>query len=108
MKKPFIDHSWSKIVDKGDFAKIVLAQKLKLLEEVAGTIGGCSDADADSVENVLAYQQVRRALEQCLAYLEGRADAVTETDYFIYWHYADYRLRDAERIIDDELSDLGL
>lgn len=106
MKNPFIDHSWSKIVERDAVAKVMIDAKIKQLDAVAEKIR--ISAGSDVVENVLDYTLVKRALEQCLVHLSGATEAVTADDYYIYSGYADYQIADAQRIIDSELSHLGL
>lgn len=106
MKRPFIDHSWSKIVERDPVAKVMIDAKVKQLDEVAEAIR--ISAGSDAVENVLDYTLVKRALEQCLAHLSGATEVVTAHDYYIYSGYADYRIAEAQRTIDSELSHLGL
>lgn len=106
VKNPFIDHSWSKIVERDAVAKVVIDAKIKQLDAVAEAIRKNSGSDA--VENVLSYKLVKRALEQCLTHLSGATSTVTADDYYIYTDYAEYRIIEAQRIIDSELGHLGL
>lgn len=106
MKSPFIDHSWSKIVERDAVARVMIEAKIKQLDAVAEVVR--KDSGSDTVENVLSYRLVKRALEQCLGHLLGTAPSVTTDDYYIYSDYAEHQIIEAQRIIDSELSHLGL
>ncbi|MCS6096197.1 hypothetical protein [Shewanella baltica] len=109
MKEAFVDHLFSKIVE-GRFEKVLssaaVKAKLKLLDNVSNTIQ--SNYGEEVAQNVLGYQEVRRSLEQCLDFIENQFSTVTKTDFSIYLYYAQIRLREAEEIIDSELSELNL
>lgn len=60
MKRPFIDHLWSKIVEKDAVAKVMIEAKIKQLDDVAEAIR--KNFGSDAVENVLDYTLVKRAL----------------------------------------------
>jgi hypothetical protein len=109
MKSPFVDHSWTKIVEgkfEPELVKVCVDSKIKQLDEVAEIIR--SNNGSDAVENVLEYKFVLRALEQCRDYVTNSSSAVTSEDHYIYYCYATNQLKEAERIIDDELSHLDL
>ncbi|GHZ50338.1 hypothetical protein VCSRO8_3389 [Vibrio cholerae] len=109
MKNVFIDHLFSKIVEgRYEKALSVAATKAKLeqLEDVRNAIQSTSGEEA--VQNVLGYREVKRSLEQCLEFIENPHSPVTDADFVIYLGYAETRLKEAEKIIDSELSELGL
>lgn len=109
MKKPFIEHSFSKMIEgkfQPQLAAGIAGAVLKHLDEVKEKIGETHGDDA--VENVLNYREVKRALEQIIDYCSNASSAVTDEDHSIYYEYAYNRLEKAENIIDKELSDLNL
>lgn len=110
MKTPFIDHSFSKIIE-GDYLKslvmVVVTDKLKQLDKVAEAIQ--KDSGSDAIESILAYKTVRRALEQCHAFIcNGSTDDLTDDDYSIYYEHAYTKLKKAQDIIDATYSHLEL
>lgn len=106
MKNKFVDHLFSKI-SEGRYEKALSAQaaraKLEQLEEVGEKIRQSQGEDVR--QNVLGYKEVKRALEQCLDFIENSSSTVTDTDFSIYVSFATTKLREAESIIDAELSD---
>nr|WP_321401034.1 hypothetical protein [uncultured Desulfobacter sp.] len=108
MKKPFIEHSFSKMID-GKFQPQLAAGMaeavLKHLDEVKEKIDETHGDEA--VENVLSYREVKRALDQIIDYCRNASSTVTDEDHGIYYEYAYNRLKKAEDIIDKELSDLN-
>lgn len=109
MKNKFVDHLFSKI-GEGRYEKALSASaaksKLEQLEEIGEKIRQ-SEGD-DVCQNVLGYKEVKRALEQCIDFIENKSSSVTDTDFNIYVSFAETRLIEAESIIDEELSDYGL
>ncbi|EGR0666562.1 hypothetical protein E2J97_14970 [Vibrio cholerae] len=109
MKKPFIDHLFSKIVE-GRYEKALssaaVKAKLEQLENVSEKIGSMYGNDA--IQNVLGYREVKRCLEQCLDFIQNSSSEIEDVDFTIYLDFARFRLEEGERIIDSELSDLGL
>lgn len=109
MKKVFIDHLFSKIVE-GRYEKALSAAatkaKLAQLEDVRNAIQ--STYGEEAVQNVLWYREVKRSLEQCLEFIENPHSLVIDADFVIYLGYAETQLKKAERIIDSELSELDL
>lgn len=76
------------------------------MDEVGETIR--LHSGTESRENVLGYRLVKRALNQCLDYIENPSSTVTDEDYAIYYDFSAARLKIAEEIIDEELPELGL
>lgn len=108
MENKFVDHLFSKIIEgrhEKSLSAAAAKSKLEQLESVAEQIR--TNSGSDAVQNVLGYCEVKRALEQCHRYIIGEA-SITDTDFSIYYSFAADRLREAEAIIDNELSHLGL
>lgn len=109
MQYPFIDHSFSKIFEVShdpQFAKVFVESKLKQLDEVSEVIR--SSQGSDAVENILNYRLTHRALSQCLEYINNSNSSINESDYYIYCSFLAIALKEAEQIIDKELSHLRL
>ena len=109
MKNKFIDHLFSKIIEgrsEKSLSAAAAKSKLEQLENVAEQIDRHSGQEA--VQNVLWYTEVKRALEQCHDYIVNSQSPITCTDFSIYYSFAADRLRQAEGLIDEELSELGL
>lgn len=109
MKKPFIGHVSSKIIE-GRYEKALSLSAansvLKHVEEVAEIIRQKNGSEA--VENVLYYAPVKRCLLQCINYIEDETSAVNDEDFRIYYAYMTQHLKIAQTIIDTELHELGL
>ncbi|QUM81687.1 hypothetical protein HWV01_16055 [Moritella sp. 5] len=109
MKTKFVDHLFSKIVEgRYETGQSIAAvnKTLKQLEEVKDIIQ--SSYGDEAVHNVLSYKVVKRALEQCLDFISNLESSVQETDFEIYYFYAESRLQEAEKIIDSNLGELKL
>lgn len=109
MKNKIYDHSWEKILEaefEPELAKHMITLKMEQLSEVAEKIR--QHAGDDAVENVLDLIHVRRALYQCLEYLDDTDSNFTQEDYYIYYEFASTRVQEAELIIDRDLPELGL
>lgn len=109
MKTKFVDHMFSKIIDgrhEPSMSTLAVKSTLDKIEIAKEAIFKSSGKDA--VQNVLHYSEVKRALEQCLEYINNLDSWLTYDDFAIYQNFAEDRLLEAEKIIDDELPELGL
>ena len=106
MRKPIIDHSWNSILEGDELAKICLIKKIEQLVEMSDTIR--SHYDENTVANVMDNGNILYALNKALEYLEDPNSPLTETDFYIYYSFASDEAKNSERIIDEELSELGL
>ncbi|MBY3790647.1 hypothetical protein GLP30_18865 [Photobacterium phosphoreum] len=103
----FIDQVFSQIVYgqyEKDLSAMATKQKLQQLDDVFNYI---NDAYYEA-ENILGYKEVKRALEQCLLFIEEPLASVTNEDFIIYLSYAKTRLREAEKTIAEELNEFNL
>lgn len=106
MKKPFVEHLFTKIIEGKHEKSLSSSAARAVLEHVEGVGEAIRQAQGEEVrQNVLGYREVTRALEQCLDYIENPNTTVTDADNAIYYGYAYNRLREAEEIIDNELSE---
>ncbi|MGH8383865.1 hypothetical protein [Pseudomonas sp.] len=104
MKTLIVDHSWTKIIERDEFAKIALAAKIDLIEEIEAAIRAAEGEEA--ARNVLDDGLIKHALTRCLENLQGSA-SVTEQDFWVCYKFATTAAEKAERIIDEELSHIG-
>lgn len=109
MKTKFVDHMFTKIIDgrhEPSISTSAIESTLDKIETAREAILKSSGADA--VQNVLHYSEVKRALEQCLEYINNLDTWLTYDDFAIYQNFAEDRLLEAEKIIDVELPELDL
>ena len=109
MKTKLVDHLFTKIIDgryEPSISTLAIQSTLDKIETIREVIRKSSGEDA--VQNVLHYSEVKRALEQCLEYVNNPNTWLTYDDFSIYQSFAEYKLLEAEKIIDNELSELGL
>ena len=107
MKIIFIDQIFSLIVygqDEKSLSAMAIKQKLQQLDDVFNFI----DNAYYEAEHILGYKEVKRALEQCLLFIEEPLSSVTNEDFIIYLSYAKTRLREAEKTIAEELNEFNL
>jgi len=104
MKTLIVDHSWTKIIERDEFAKDVLAAKIEQIEEIEAAIRAVEGEEA--ARNVLNDGLIKHALTRCLENLQGSASA-TEQDFWVCYEFATAAAKNAERIIDEELSHIG-
>lgn len=105
MKKPLVDHWWSKISERESVGLAAAKDKLQALSELEEAIR--SSEGSDAVRNVLADGLIRRALERCIEIHEGGSE-LDHSDLSIYYNYASAAAAQSEKIIDEELPHLGL
>ncbi|MDD1782960.1 hypothetical protein LRP49_17445 [Enterovibrio sp. ZSDZ35] len=109
MKDRFVDHHFTKIIEgrhEPSVSTLAITSTLKKIEIAREAI--LKSRDEDVVQNVLCYSEVKRALEQCLEYINNLDSWLTYDDFAIYQNFAEDRLLEAEKIIDQELPELGL
>jgi len=104
MSVKLVDHSWTKIIERDKFAKATLAAKIKQIEEIEEAIRAVEGEEA--ARNVLHNGLIKHALTRCLENLQG-SSSVTEQDYWVCYEFATNAAKDAERVIDEELSHIG-
>lgn len=103
MKKPLVDHIWSRMSGT-EIGPEVVKQKLAELDQIERRI---RDAIGDDVRNILADGTIHHALER-MGEIHSGSSNLDEKDLHIYHDYATSAAKKAEQIIDDELSHLGL
>ncbi|MCG9964015.1 hypothetical protein [Shewanella cutis] len=111
MKTKLFDQMCKKIIEgKHDTVLSAAGAKatLKNVENIAETIR--AQFGQDMVESVLSYKEVKRALEQCIDYVENSKTSVTDEDHTIYYDFIASKLARAEDLIetDEELKELNL
>ena len=103
MQKPFINHPIRSIGDEGPLASSAADAVLQHVNEVAEKIRELKGQDV--VDRVLSYQEVIRALEQCKKYSKKSDSSITRVDNYIYYDFLYRALGNAEKVIDDEMSE---
>lgn len=105
MKRPLIDHLWSKMPEGHSFGREAVKDKLTQLGEIEEAIRSAHGQDA--VENVLGAGGLRRALER-MDQIYGGDSMFDDIDLHVFYEYATWQAKESQMIIDDELADLGL
>lgn len=105
MKKPLVDHWWTKIAETDSRGLAAAKCKLEELEEIESRITQHDGQDVAS--NVLAHGTIKQALKRCIEFHEGRGD-LNFLDLYIYHGFATAKALDAEKVIDKELDHLEL
>jgi len=109
MNKPFINHLFTKIIE-GKNEKVLSASAAKAtlqhVEHVGEKIREFQGNDVR--QSVLNYIEVKRALEQCIDFVENPNTTVSEVDHTIYYDFLHAKLIQAEEVINNELSELRL
>lgn len=109
IKTKFVDHGFTKIIEgryERSIATLGVKSTLDKVEIAREAILKFSGEDA--VQNVLHYSEVKCTLEQCLEYINNPDSWLTYDNFAIYRDFAYAKLLEAEKIIDDELPELGL
>ena len=104
MKTLIVDHSWTKIIERDEFARVALAAKIEQIEEIEAAIRAVEGEEA--ARNALNDGLIKHALTRCLENLQGSA-SVTEQDFRVCFEFATTAAKNAERFIDEELSHVG-
>lgn len=105
MKKPVVDHLWSKIFDLETLGRSAAAHKLS---EVIGLSERINISEGSEVVNtILDHGLIEAALRRCIQIQDGEID-LDYDDLQIYARYATTAMKRAEQIIDKELAHLEL
>ncbi len=105
MKKPVIDHIWSKIYDQDALGKSAAQTKL---EEVKALHLRIHEAYGSEVaDNVLGQGLIEHALARCIEIQDGKP-GLDYDDLQIYATFATTAMNHSQGIINIELSELGL
>jgi len=84
VKSPFINHLITKIMEgknEKDLSARAAKATLTKLNEVAEVIA--SSQGEESKQSVLSYASVKRALEQCIDFVENSSTQITDEDHYI-------------------------
>src|SRR5207253_712024 len=79
MKTLIVDHSWTKIIERDEFARVALAAKIEQIEEIEAAIRAVEGEEA--ARNALNDGLIKHALTRCLENLQGSA-SVTEQGFW--------------------------
>jgi hypothetical protein len=105
MKKPVVDHIWSKIYDQdaqGKAAAQAILEEVKALHLRIFEVHGSEVAD-----NVLQHGLIERALSRCVEIQDGKL-GLSYDDLQIYATYATTAMKHSQVVIDKELGELAL
>lgn len=105
MKKPVVDHLWSKIFDLETLGRSAAAQKLNEVVALSERISHSEGSDV--VNTILDHGLIEAALRRCIQ-IQDREIGLDYDDLQIYARYATTAMKYAEQIIDKELAHLGL
>ena len=105
MKKPIVDHFWSKIVESDSRGIAAAEQKLQEVVELGRRISQTEGKDV--ANNVMSSGLIETALLRCKEFHEGRKGLAID-DLYINYRYATQAMLEAERVIDAELGHLDL
>jgi len=108
MNNTFINHSFKKIIEGRHSSALSASGAKSVLEHVESVANELRSSQGDeAVQNILGYKEVKRALEQCIDFIENPNSLITDTDHTIYYDFLSDRLEKAEKIIDSELPEFG-
>jgi hypothetical protein len=105
LKKPVVDHLWSKIGETDSIGLSAVVTKLAEVAELSGVIAGKEGTEV--LNNVMDNGLIAIALARCKKFHEG-GSSLTRDDFYINYNYATISMRKSEQIIDTELEYLGL
>lgn len=107
MKKPIVDHLWTKISDLDYIGSTAVNQKVDDVQRLADVIA--SAEGTETAKNVLSSELIKAALLRCKQCHDLKGDSrFTEEDLHIYYRFATDAMLKAEKVIDEELGYLGL
>ena len=101
MSVKLVDHSWHKIVEGDELAKVIIRGKIVEVQQIEEEIR--SKDGADAARSVLDNGLIVHALKRCLDYLEGSSE-LSEQDFLVCYYYATTAAENAERILNEDES----
>ncbi|MGY2440162.1 hypothetical protein [Pseudomonas sp. SDO52101_S400] len=105
MKKSIIDQTWHKIADLDSQGRAAAATKLEQVVELARRIGQTEGGEV--ANNVLEHGLIEVALLRSRQ-IQDRELGLDYDDLQIYYRYATNAMKNAEKVIDNELAHLDL
>ena len=99
MSVKLVDHSWTRIIERDEFAKLVLRGKIEEVKQLDESVR--SKDGADAARNVLHDGLIVHALKRCLENLEG-STTVTDQDFWVCYEFATTAAKKAENILNEE------
>lgn len=106
MKKPVVDHLWTKIADLEPQGRAAVQAKIDELSQIAWKIREAEGSEVAS--NVLEHGLIETALLRCRQIQDGEVPGLDYDDLQIFYRYATTAMKHAEKVIDEELSYLDL
>lgn len=105
VRKPVVDHLWSKIFDLDTQGRSAAEHKLK--EVIALSQKITQSEGSEVANNVLSHGLIETALHRCVQIQDGQLE-LNYDDLQIYATYATTAMRHAQAVIDKELGYLEL
>lgn len=99
MAVTLVNHSWTKIIERDAFAKLVLKDKIAEVTQLEESIR--QNDGEDAARNVLNDGLIIHALKRCLENLEG-SSTVTEQDFWVCYGFATAAAKKAEKILNED------
>lgn len=104
MSVKLVDHSWTRIVERDEFAKVALRGKIEEVQQLEESVR--SKDGEDAARNVLHDGLIVHALKRCQENLEG-STTVTDQDFWVCYEFATTAARKAEKILNEEDDESG-
>jgi len=104
MSVKLVDHSWTRIVERDEFAKVALRGKIEEVQQLEESVR-LKDGE-DAARNVLHDGLIVHALKRCQENLEG-STTVTDQDFWVCYEFATTAARKAEKILNEEDDESG-
>ncbi|MGE8064074.1 hypothetical protein [Pseudomonas sp. NPDC089569] len=95
MPAQLVDHLWDKIIERDALARQILREKIAAVHQLEAAI---RLKEGDEVTRVVMRNGlIEHALKRCLENLEG-STSVTEQDFWVFYDYATYVAKHAEKL----------
>lgn len=105
MKKPVVDHLWSKIYDQDSQGRSAAQTKLDEVRELRLRIQNSYSSEV--ANNLLRHGLIEHALERCIEIQDGKA-GLDYHDLQVYATFATSAMNHSQVLIDKEIGELGL
>ncbi|NUU37834.1 hypothetical protein [Pseudomonas sp. C2B4] len=99
MPAKLADHLWEKIIERDALAIRTLREKIAAVQQLEALIILKESQEIACV--VMRNGLIEHALKRCLENLEG-SEAVTEQDVWVFYEYASYVAKHAEKLEYEE------
>lgn len=91
-----ITHSFSKILEGRSQQSLALTTAQAALEQLTNNFEEVKKSKGeDAAKTILEYPYARRALSQCIEYLQGNK-GISDEDFYVYYQFSCFTLKKAE------------